>query len=333
MKSILLISGLLSLTIACSTAQTDDQDLSSTVSPVASPSSQPDSASFETMLLPISTQSTLAIAIVEADQKYHIWMEGRSGILRVDTNQALWLEQGGISLGKGSGQQHLEIDGHDYFTFTKPSKVAIDKKMTENPKNNTGLKVTLEMTGKGKYITQVVPQSGRTVKVSSSIQKPVRTTILQVANKSDVYGAPTPILTAAQKSSATSNHGVPKEATVQSPVSPSTEQSKKFTTELQAILGSGMAIGWSSMVNLDRDEAMEALICVTEPSGKRCYVWDTVNNEERYYSAGLKWDQSTLPKIFTLNNYTYVGVEQKMQKSSVFKALRFDGSGYDVDRL
>lgn len=342
-----LTLGILTLTLmACTnqSSQNSNNTISSSISsPISSSSPTPmknpisgssvEDDGFDTLQMSISTKSKLSVAIVEADSKYHIWMEGRSGILRTDLAKAFWLEQGGVSIPQGTGQRHLEIDGHDYFTMTTPSKVSLSKKIEDNPKNTTGIKVTLEMTGKGKYITQVVPPTGRSVKVSSSIQKPLRTAILEVENKTDALGTPTPQLNAEQIKSAKANKAIPMGATKVAKVEASKEQQAKWTTDLQNLLGSNVAMGWSSLVNLDGDEAQEGLICVTESQGKRCYVWDTINNEERYYSAGLIWDDAHLPNIFTLDKHTYVSLEQKMQKTSVFKVLRFDGSGYDVDQI
>ena len=112
----LLISTIL---IGCSNDIQSSDNVQSPPAPTHQPPAIEVKSDIEKVQLPISTKSQLSVAIIEADQKWHIWMEGRSGIIHSKLTDTFWLEQGGVALTQGSGQYNHEIDGHTYLTTKK----------------------------------------------------------------------------------------------------------------------------------------------------------------------------------------------------------------------
>ena len=296
--------------------------------------------SIETTQLHVSTKASLLVAMVEADNKFHIWMEGRSGILRVNPTEVFWLENGGISKIQGTGQMHMEVDGHTYLTTTKPSTIALANKIDTAPKNTTQSKITLEMTNKGKYITEIVPEGAKGIKLSSSTDKPARSAIIQVANNGSQFGAEIPALNTDQLNSAKANHAIPSTAKKLEHVPASPEQLAKWTKDIQALHGASASIAWSTSINLDQDEAKEGVLCAIIPQDDSCFAFDTINGEDRYYYLpNVVWavDANNKPtsslQVFQLADKNYIAYERILDKSSVFSTIRFDGSGYTADRL
>ena len=281
----------------------------------------------------IATQSQLNMAIVEADGKYHTWMEGRSGTLRTEPKNSFWLEQGGLSTNTGKGQLHMEIDGHSYYTAAPLSKIKIATTLEKPPKNTSGLTISLEMTSKGKYITSLTKKDARNIRLASSVQKPSRSAILQIQNPEKAMGEPTPALSKASLDFIKGNSKIPETAKVISLVPPKSEQIKKWNIDLKGLFGNIANVTWSTMVNLDADEYVETLLCTPTPKGKTCFVYDEVNTVGRYYDSGFKWDGKTAPVLFSIDKKSYVYHSSPLKKGAVHKVLQFDGSGYNSTQL
>ena len=93
------MSFILSLLFACSsesTIQTADASFISTSTGISATNTQ-QSTDIENIEAVVTTKANLNMAIVEADGKYHTWMEGRSGILRTEPKISFWLEQGPLA--------------------------------------------------------------------------------------------------------------------------------------------------------------------------------------------------------------------------------------------
>lgn len=331
MKSIypLLIS---SIIFGCSNSQpSTSKAIVSSPSPVKSPTSEI-KIDIEKVQLPISTNTQLSIAVVEADQKWHIWMEGRSGILHSKLTETFWLEQGGISLGQGTGQYNHEIDGHTYLTPTKISTLPMSKKMETAAENKTNIKIILEMTNKGKYITQVKPPTGRSARLATSTQKPISSAIFTVENKTDTLGKAKLSLTGniATETKAT---GLPASGKKLEKKNPNIEVQKKWEKDFKGLYGKDLIMTYSTMINLDNDEEDEGFFCTKIPSGLTCFVHDTFKGNDRYYFTGFNWKPKDVVHIFSTENGSYISHQQKLSKGAVTKVLRFDGSGYTTEKL
>ena len=327
------MSFILSLLIACSsensiqsadasfTPSVSDQGPLKTLEPKTQPVNQIEAA--------ITTKANLNMAIVEADGKYHTWMEGRSGILRTEPKISFWLEQGGLSTTAGKGQLHMEIDGHSFYTASPLSKTSITTKLEKPPKNTSSLAISLEMTSKGKYITSLTQKDTRSIRVASSIQKPTRSAILHVQNPEKSQGEPTPKLSQTVIDQIKSTGKRPESATVMKVTAPDAGKLAKWNGELKGIFGNIANIGWSTMVNLDGDEYIEAILCTPTPKSKTCFVYDEVGTTGRYYDSGFKWDGKTPPTVFSIEAKPYIHHTYPLTKGAVHKLMQFDGSGYN----
>ena len=323
-----------SILIGCSNNSQSQEETQSPPSPTHQPPVEEVStkADIEKVHLPISTKAKLNVAIVEADQKWHIWMEGRSGIIHSKLADTYWLEQGGVALKQGSGQYNHEVDGHTYLTTKKLSTVTMSEKMKTATENKTNIKIILEMTDKGKYITQVKPPTGRSARLATSTQKPVASAIFTVDNKTDASGKAKAQL-AGDLVKETKATGLPKSAKKLAQKNPKIEQQKKWEADLKSLYGKTSVISYATMVNLDGDEAEEGFFCAKVSSGMTCFVFDTVKDQERYYFAGFNWKPKEAFHIFSTNTGTYISHQQPLSKASVTKVLRFDGSGYTTEKL
>jgi len=327
------------LLFACSTESTIPNAEASQNSPVVSlqqttnRENEEIQNTFDQTQLTVSTKAQLNMAIIEADGKYHTWMEGRSGILRTEPKNSFWLEQGGLSSNMGKGQSHFELDGHSFYTPSKISTVTLASKLEKPPKNTTGWSISLEMTSKGKYISSLTKKDTRSVRLASSINKPSRSAILQVANPEKSLGEPTPVLSPTIIDNIKTTSKLPAEAKKVAQVAPTPEQIKKWNGELKGIFGNVASVGWSTMINLDSDEFVEAIVCTPVPMGKSCFVYDEVKSVGRYYDSGFKWDGKSAPTVFTLNDRPYVYHMFPLKKGAVHKILYFDGSGFTSNQL
>jgi hypothetical protein len=277
----------------------------------------------------ITTKANLNMAIVEADGKYHTWMEGRSGVLRTEPKTSFWFEQGGLSTTSGKGQLHMEIDGHSFYTAGPISKISITSKLEKPPKNTSTLAISLEMTSKGKYITSLTQKDARNIRVASSIQKPTRSAILQVQNPEKSMGEPTPALSKTVIDQIKTTGKIPETATKMKATPPSASNLAKWNGELKGIFGNIANIGWSTMINLDGDKYVEAIVCTPTPKSKTCFVYDEIGPTGRYYDSGFKWDGKSAPTIFTVNDKSYIHHMYPLKKGAVHKLMQFDGSGYN----
>ena len=334
MKSLypLLISSLL---IGCANTSQSSNEAPSTPAPTHQPSGNTTidgTSTLETAQLPLSTKPQLSIAVIEADEKWHIWMEGRSGIIHSKLTDTFWLEQGGVALKQGSGQYNHEVDGHTYLTTTKASTLAMAEKMKSAAENKTGIKIILEMTDKGKYITQVKPPTGRSARLATSAHKPVSSAIFTVENKIDALGKPKPSLKGSAVQEAKVS-GLPSSAKKIAQKNPNIELQKKWEADLKALYGKGTVMSYGTMINLDNDEAEEGFFCAKVTSGMTCFVYDTIKGQERYYFSGFNWKPKDPVYLFATESGTYISHQQKLSKASVTKVLRFDGSGYTTERL
>jgi hypothetical protein len=342
MKSLypLLISSIL---IGCSnTNDSNKEETKAATNPA--PTSQPTNVDtkvassinskidIEDVDLPLSTKAQLSVAVVEADQKWHIWMEGRSGIIHANLNDTYWLEQGGVALTQGSGQYNHEIDGHTYLTPKKLSTVSMSEKMKSATENKTGIKIILEMTDKGKYITQVKPPTGRSARLATTNQKPVSSAIFTVANKTDALGKPKPKLSANLAKEAKIS-GLPSAAKKLEQKNPKIELQKKWEADMKELYEKAAVISYSTMINLDNDEADEGFFCAKVKTGMTCFVYDTIQGNDRYYFTGFNWKAKEPIYLFSTDSGIYISHQQKLSKASVTKVLRFDGSGYTTEKL
>ena len=324
------MSFIISLLFACSsesTIQTADASLTAPSKAVSSTNTQQD-VGLEAIEAVITTKANLNMAIVEADGKYHTWMEGRSGILRTEPKTSFWLEQGGLSTTAGKGQLHMEIDGHSFYTAKPISKTTITAKLEKPPKNTSTLAISLEMTSKGKYITSLTQKDARNIRVASSVQKPTRSAILQIKNPEKPLGEPTTPLSQTVIDQIKTTGKLPENSTTMKVTAPTPTQLSKWNAELKGVFGNIANIGWSTMINLDGDEFVEAILCTPTPNNKTCFVYDDVGSTGRYYDSGFKWDGKTAPTIFTLNKKSYIHHTYPLKKGAVHKIMLFDGSGY-----
>ena len=281
----------------------------------------------------ISTKTTLNMALIEADSKYHVWMQGRSGILRVEPSNTFWYKAGGISLRQGKGQMHMEIDGHVFYTSTIISSESLASKLNNPPKNKSGYSISLEMTSKGKYITSLVQKENSPVRIAASVQKPSRSAILTIDNPTKLWGEPTPELSKSEQSSL-KNTGKPSntDSIIKSPTLTKEELSTS-NSKLRTIFGGSAKVGWSAKINLDADEYIEQVVCTPTPKKNTCFIVDEVDKIKRYYETGFKWDGKQHPTIFKVGNNTYIHHSSPLVKGAVHKVLFFDGSGYNGIQL
>ena len=329
------MSFILSLLIACSSEtpiQTAEASLNTPVATTGTPilvKQNTQSIQADRVEAAITTKPNLNMAIVEADGKYHTWMEGRSGVLRTEPKISFWLEQGGLSTTAGKGQLHMEIDGHSFYTASAISLTSITTKLEKPPKNMSSLAISLEMTSKGKYITSLTQKDARNIRVASTVQKPTRSAILQVQNSEKALGEPTPKLSPTVIDQIKTSGKLPESAVVLKATPPSASNLTKWNAELKGIFGNIANIGWSTMVNLDGDEFVEAVLCTPTPKSKTCFVYDEVGSVGRYYDSGFKWDGKTAPILFTMATKPYIHHTYPLKKGAVHKLMQFDGSGYN----
>lgn len=286
----------------------------------------------EDLSLKISTEPNLTMAMIEADGKFHIWMEGRSGLLRLEPANTFWLEQGGVSIRQGKGQRHMEIDGHIFFTPGSFSKTALGEKLNTAPKNTSGYAISLEMTSKGKYITSLTAKNKRPVRIASTVQKPSRSAIYTIPNVSNTMGTPTPALSSEVLTAIKTKSAPPTEG-IQTFVNASPEQAAAWSTELKSIFGGVANVQWSGMINLDSKEGNEAIVCTPTPQEKTCFVVVSVDGQNRYYHTDFSWDGTNKPSAFKVGTNIYLHHKTALKKGFVNKVLVFDGSGYSSQQL
>lgn len=335
MKTLFLISPILLSTLACesraSTPNNQSSDL--VIEEMGTESVTTVNQDFDGAEFKISTAPNLTLAMIEADGKFHIWMEGRSGLLRVEPANTFWLEQGGVTLRQGKGQRHLEIDGHIFFTPGVLSKVAMGEKISSAPKNTSGYAISLEMTSKGKYITSLTSKNKRPVRIASTVQKPTRSAIYTVANSSNNMGTATPALTSTVLADIKTKSTIPATGTAVAFGSASTEQVALWNKELKDIFGGVANVEWSGTVNLDGKEGNESIVCTPTKQERTCFVVTKVNEMNRYYHTDFKWNGKDKPQAFKFDTATYVHHKSPLKKGFVNKVLAFDGSGFSSTQL
>jgi hypothetical protein len=212
--------------------------------------------------------------------------------------------------------------------------VRFQQKVIENTENKTQLRLILDMTDKGKYITQLQKPQGRIVKVATSDKKPTATAVITVPNKTDLYGANKSKLSSTEQASALKNNGVPSTGKKITPKAPSKTLLQRWKKDMSSLYSGTATISFSTMVNLDNDDAEEGFFCTTVPGKSKCFVVDTFKGQERYYLSDFNWDaKANQPTIFSTSHGNYVAHVQILPKTTVTKILRFDGSGYSTDRL
>lgn len=325
--------------IACSTESTIPSADASQHTPkviAAKTMETQNTISIEDVEAVVSTKANLNMAIVEADGKYHTWMEGRSGVLRTEPRTSFWLDQGGLSTAAGKGQLHIEIDGHSFYTAKPVSKTTIAEKLEKPPKNTSSLAIALEMTSKGKYITSLTQKDARSIRVASSVQKPTRSAILSVPNPEKANGEPTPKLSQTLLDQIKTTGKLPETSKPLPVKAPKSTDLAKWNADLKGIFGNIANIGWSTMVNLDGDDFVEAVLCTPTPKTKTCFIYDEIPSGKegvaatgRYYDSSFKWDGKTAPAVFSVAEKNYVHHSYPLKKGAVHKVLQFDGSGYN----
>ena len=73
----------------------------------------------ELIELPILTRKKLSVAMVQANKSIHIYLEGHSGVRRVDAADTYWVKDTGIARVENQAMHITEVDGHDYYVFSK----------------------------------------------------------------------------------------------------------------------------------------------------------------------------------------------------------------------
>jgi translation initiation factor 1 (eIF-1/SUI1) len=242
------------------------------------------------------------------------------------------MNKGGIALTQGAGQYNMEIDGHSYLSIENLSTLSLAKKMESIPDNKSGVKISLDMTNKGKYITTVHPPKGRNVRIATSDKKPSKSAVFTVQNKKDLYGTSVPAITGAAVDEIKSK-GIPSTAKKIKQVNPKIEQLRKWEADFKKLYEKSSPITYSTLINLDGDEALEAFFCTKIPSGPNCFVVDVFEKQERYYITGFNRKADEPIHLFSTESGTYISHQQKTAKVSISKVLRFDGSGYIAERL
>ena len=332
MKSLFLSTPLLLSTLACeSRASTPNIDNSDTV--IEELGTESVTQDFDHVEIKISTDPNLTLAMIEADGKFHIWMEGRSGLLRVEPANTFWLEQGGVSLRQGKGQRHLEVDGHTFFTPGVLSKTAMGEKINSVPKNTSGYAISLEMTSKGKYITSLTSKNKRPVRIASTVQKPSRSAIYTLTNAGNTLGTATPVLASTLLTEIKTNSAVPATTTVVPFGTAKPEQVSVWNTDLKAIFGGIANVEWSGTLNMDGKEGDESIICTPTKEERTCFVVTTINGTNHYYHTDFKWNGKDKPQAFKVESATYVHHKSPLKKGFVNKVLSFDGAGYSSTQL
>lgn len=335
MKSLLFTSPFILSALACasqaSTPSNEPSDLA--VEELGTELNATASTEFDVAEFKIATEPNLAMAMIEADGKFHIWMEGRSGLLRVEPANTFWLEQGGVTLRQGKGQRHLEIDGHTFFTPGVLSKVALGEKFNSAPKNTSGYAISLEMTSKGKYITSLTSQSKRPIRIASTIQKPSRSAIYSIANSNNNMGTATPALASTVLTEIKTNSALPATTTAIAFGTAKPEQVSAWNTEMKNIFGGTANVEWSGTINLDGKEGDENIVCTPTKEENTCFVVITIDGMNRYYHTDFKWNGKDKPQAFTVDTGVYVYHKSPLKKGFVNKVLTFDGSGYSSIQL
>lgn len=285
---------------------------------------------------PINTRKKLSVAMVQASSYIHIYLEGQSGVRRVDAANTFWVKNTGIAHQENQALHITEADGHDYYIFSNKKPPLLTTMFKDAKNGNARHKIVVEISNTGKYINYVEKAVGKKrIKLATTNKKPVKQAVLTVLNPTDINGKPSPKLTRSELPQIRKGKAImPNGAQIIKRSNLSKSEQKSVAAKGRKIMGSSQVL-FSTKLNLDRDAEKELFVCVKK-TGKltkaekmtgptRCFVQDTIDGEVRWYSTGIT-SSASISTFKTANGRYLVS-----QNESGLKGLRFDGSGYTFD--
>ena len=168
----------------------------------------------ELIELPILTRKKLSVAMVQANKSIHIYLEGHSGVRRVDAADTYWVKDTGIARVENQAMHITEVDGHDYYVFSTKKPPLLTTLFKDAANENARHKIVVEISNTGQYLNYVEKSVGKKrVKLATTNKKPTKQAVLTVPNQTDIYGKPSPKLTRSELSQARKGKGMPTGAT------------------------------------------------------------------------------------------------------------------------
>ncbi|MCB9779515.1 MAG: hypothetical protein H6742_13210 [Alphaproteobacteria bacterium] len=116
------------------------------------------------------------------------------------------------------------------------------------------------------------------------------------------------------------------------------EQTATWTADLADQRGAPVKIAWSQVLDLDRDGAAEAVVCVTGgEADDDCYVYDQIDGERRYHGlTGMRLG-AVSPFAFTIEGAPYLAHVPPQPEGSpprpAMSILRWDGTRYALEGI
>ena len=302
-----------------------------------------DVAEVETTETKEEEASSYIAAAFLVEGRAHLWANGASAALSVNSEKVRWAEtgfhveeMGGIRfVGPGSMRFWRSVS-------TDESAKPLSDYLEQQTPTPDGFSVSTSTVGNpGKELTRVMVTKGEKVVRIGMFKAPLSKVIwFQGEIGKKINAAPKltkkigwkktePWLVAMEP---------PEGGQIVTSSTSSTENLAQWQSDLGQLRGGELEVVHSQTVELDGDDGVENLVCVAGGTGDHtCYMVDQVGDESRYYSVNIdyrKGDQA--PLAFRYNGHSYlmwVGrlVRSRKPDAKVLQAVRFDGRGFATD--
>ena len=284
-------------------------------------------------------KDTVTHVLFRDDKKTQVWVEGRSGTRGVQEDSSFWLGDG-IAIKENDGWRVMLANDVDYMIPSAPTGEGIApiaevlKRETSNPEGYAW--VTDQMNnGFTRAFVQIGKDRQRVGMTPGSFSKPVW---LEATVPGGEAAKPLAVSGWKKEEDGKSFANTPPEgATPLEVTAPPADKLAAWKTQLAAIRGAPAEIKLARLINLDKDEAPEVLVCVSGGRNAPCYVVDEQDGAERFYVTNLPFEDggSRPPQFFTVDGTSYVSATTKAEGQSLssVRVIRSAGTGFTTDNL
>jgi hypothetical protein len=287
---------------------------------------------------PVPLKDTITAMVFHTDERDVIWMESRSGTIKVNAELSFWTETGFI-LPEGSGYRHNFSNATTYFTTVAPGAGAtkLSEILTRETEPPAGYAMQVQTSGGGRQRISITSSTGQSTRLG--MFKAAPSTMVWLEAK-----LPTPTADVVAKAQASDfqaregggfMHAIPAAATALTGTPLVGEELAPWKADLEAIRGPGQQIFLAERINLDGDEAEEAFLCVPAGMSNGCFVGDMVGEERRYYPVSIDYaGGAERPLFYQTDKGRYVMYSPAPEASKPAGPLwvvHADGGNYATD--
>ena len=292
---------------------------------------------------PPPPKDTITHVLYQTKDEVFVWSEARSGTRGTKADKSFWLGSG-FAVQEGEGYRYLIANGTDYFSAAAPAGAGVQPVsalLSSSTQPPAGYTWSDEVAPNGFHRVYVKPPVGERQRlgmypeaVSAPIwleaAPPVATGAAPALSKSSGW--------IAREGAPGFQNAIPQGATALTATEPAPEAVAAWSTALAKLREGGAAVKLARSANLDQDEALETLLCVSGGISAPCYIIDKVGEEERFYVTNLPWDGSDSanpPLFFQVGQDAYVMYSEPAPKDSDkpgrLSVVRSTGAGFITD--